>query len=108
MIQSDYFWYNVFFLSLGTMAIRFSFIALSTRVLISDRMKEIFSFIPAAILPALIAPMVFFHQGTVAWALGKERVLVLVASTVVCVFTGSTLITIGFGLIALYLMSMLH
>jgi len=102
MIETGYFWNNVFLLAIGTLAIRGSIIALSARVKISDRVKQIFSFIPAAILPAFIAPMVFFHQGSVAWAFEKERFLILTLATIVCYFTRSTLATILFGLVALY------
>ena len=104
-MSATYFWANVFFLAIGTILIRFSFIAFSSRVKVSDRVKEIFSFIPSAILPALIAPSVFFHQGTSEWLLGKERFFILIFATVVCYFTKSTLATIGFGLVVLYFLN---
>ncbi len=102
MIETGYFWRCIFILAAGTIAIRGSIIAVSARVRISDRWREIFSFIPAAILPAFVAPAVFFHQGSVAWAFGKERFLVLVVATAVCYFSRSTLATVAFGLVALY------
>ncbi|MDZ4677112.1 MAG: AzlD domain-containing protein [Oligoflexia bacterium] len=107
MIEASYFWQNIFFLAIGTLAIRGSIIALSARVKISDRVKEIFSYIPAAILPAFVTPSVFFHQGKVAWAYDKERFLILIFATVVCYFSRSTLATVGFGLVALYFMTQL-
>lgn len=105
MIENSYFWMNIFFLALGTIAIRLSIILLSAKVQISARVKELFSFIPASILPAFVAPAVFFHQGNAEWALGKERLLVLVFASLVCVITRSTLATISFGLVALFLIS---
>ncbi len=107
MIDSGYFWLIVALLTLGTESIRFSLIAFSHRVHISTRTKELFSYIPAAILPALVAPMVFFHQGSVSWLAGKERALVLALACVVAAFSRSTLATILFGLIALYLLQSL-
>ncbi len=106
MIPASYFWQNILLLALGTFCIRFSLISLSGRVKISERTKELFSYIPAAILPALVAPMVFFHQGSATWLLGKERALVLMLTIAVCAFTRSTLATILFGLVALYLARM--
>jgi len=106
VIETQYFWLNVFFLSLGTIAIRGSIIAISHRAVISDRIKELFSFIPAAILPAFVAPAVFFHEGHVQWALGKERLLILILAVVVCYWLRSTLVTVCFGLIALWLVSL--
>jgi branched-subunit amino acid transport protein len=105
MIEPGYFWNNIFILALGTIAIRGSIIALSTKIKISERWKEVFSFIPASILPAFVAPAVFFHKGQVDWIFGKERFLALMLATVVCYFSKSTLTTIGFGLAALYLLS---
>lgn len=102
MIETNYFWMNIVLLALGTISIRFSLIAVSSKVKISDRAKEIFSFIPAAILPAFIAPAVFFHEGHVAWLAGRERLVVMILATVVSFFTRSTLATIVFGLLALY------
>jgi branched-subunit amino acid transport protein len=67
--------------------------------------KEVLSFIPAAILPAMIAPMVFFHQGEVVFLAGKERLAVLILATLVCYYTKNMLITIGFGLALLYLLT---
>jgi branched-subunit amino acid transport protein len=102
MIASDYFWLNIVFLFLGTIAIRFSFIAMSSRVVISSRTKELFSFIPSAVLPAMIAPNVFFHKGAVEIMAGKERFVVLILATLVCYWGRNTLLTIGFGLVSLY------
>lgn len=104
MIDKNYFWQIVFFLAIGTIAIRFSIIGVSARLKIPERVKEMFSYIPAAILPALVAPMVFFHQGTVEWAYKKERFLVLALTTVVSYFTKSTLTAIVFGLSLLYIL----
>lgn len=103
MIPLSYYWLNVALLAVGTIAIRGSIIALSARAKISDRLKELFTFIPAAILPAFIAPAVFFHQGQVEWIMGKERVAVLILASVLCWITRSTLATVGFGLTALFL-----
>lgn len=105
MIEPSYFWSTVSLLALGTMLIRFSVIAVSGKVTISERLKVIFSFIPAAVLPAIIAPMVFFHEGSVNWALGKERLLILILATVVCYKTKSMLATVGFGLVILFLVT---
>lgn len=108
MISESYFWLNILLLGIGTYAIRGSFVALSSRMQITTRMKELFSFIPAAILPAFVAPAVFFHNGTAAWAFQKERFVIVIAATAVCYFTRSTLITILFGLVALYVATQIY
>lgn len=105
MIESNYFWTVTALLSVGTITIRFLFIALSSKIKISARTQEIFSFIPAAILPALIAPMAFYQKGQVAWLMGKERFFILALATVVCYFTKNMLATIAFGLACLYVIA---
>ena len=105
MIEMKYFWLNVLWLSVGTLMIRGTFIAVSARVQISDRLRQIFSFIPAAILPAFVAPAVFFHEGHQAWLVGKERFFILLLSSLVCFYSKSTLVTIVFGLGLLYFLN---
>lgn len=109
MIEASYFWTVVIFLSIGTLAIRGSIIAVSSagKFAISDRMRELFTFIPAAIIPAIVVPMVFFHNGKVEWLGQRERLWVLIMATVVCHFTRHMVATVGFGLIALYLLTQL-
>jgi branched-subunit amino acid transport protein len=107
MIPSDYFWMNIFLLAVGTLAIRGSIIAISSRIKISERLRELFSYIPAAILPAFVAPAVFFHKGSVGWLAGRERLVIMILATAICHFTRSTLATLGFGLGSLYLLTTL-
>ena len=107
MIESHYFWQNISILALGTLAIRGSIIAISARVKISNEIKEIFSFIPAAILPAFIVPSAFFHEGHAEWVFGKERFLILALAAVVCYVSHSMLATIVFGLATLYVISLM-
>ena len=104
MIENSYFWNITYLLALGTFAIRLSIIAISSRIKISDRLKEIFSFIPAAVLPAMVAPMVYYHEGSVDWLQGKERLLIIILATFVSYLTKSMFATISFGLLFLYLL----
>ncbi len=103
MINTNYFLLNVVLLAVGTIMIRGSFIALSGKMKNSEKLRELFGFIPAAILPAFILPATFFHRGIVASLYGKERVLILIASGIVFFFLRSTFLIISFGLILLYL-----
>ncbi len=107
MIEPTYFWTVVALLAVGTLAIRGSIILISStgKFVISDRMRELFSFIPAAIIPAIVAPMVFFHSGKVAWLGYRERLWVLLLAVFVCYFTRHMVATIGFGLLVLYLVT---
>lgn len=105
MISSYYFWTIIILLGLGTFAVRSSFIVFSSKIKISDRLKEVLSFIPVAVLPALITPMVFFHEGSVEWMAGKERLVVLALASLVCVYTKSIIATVLAGLGLLYFLT---
>jgi branched-subunit amino acid transport protein len=105
MIDLTYFWTIVFLLMIGTFLIRGTLIFASSRVKIPDRVRELFSYIPAAILPAFVVPAIFFHQGHVQVLHGKERMFILVLASAVCLWTRSTLLTICFGLFGLYILT---
>lgn len=102
-MDTSYFWQVVILLAIGTFLIRASFLFLSNRIRISSRLKEIFTYIPAAIIPAFIGPMVFLHKGQISALMGKERMLVLILATILCYFTKSMLATVVFGLSFLFL-----
>lgn len=98
MINSNYFLVNVFLLTIGTLVIRGFFISLSGKMKITDKTRELFSFIPAAVLPAFIFPATFFHPD-------KERFVVLLLSGIIFYFKRSTLLIISVGLVLLYLVT---
>ncbi len=105
MINQNYFFINVAFLTAGTILIRGSFIFLSGKMTISPKVKQLFTYIPAAIIPALVIPTTFFHSGNIDFLYGKERLLILLSAVTVSFFIRSTLFTISFGLAALYLLT---
>lgn len=98
MINPNYFLLNVAALTVGTICIRGFFIALSGKMNISPKVKELFTYIPAAIFPALIIPATFFHPN-------KERFIILIVSGIACYFVRNTLFVICFGLSLLYLIA---
>ncbi len=106
-MNNTYFLSAIIPLALGTFLIRASVIYLSGRINLSNRIKELFSFIPAAILPALVAPMVFYFKGTSDFFFLKERVLALVLATVIAYKTKNILITIATGLCILYCLKLI-
>lgn len=104
MINTTSFWISIISIAVGTLVIRSSLILMSSKLKISKKVELIFSYIPAAVLPALLMPMVFFHKGEVELLLSKERLVVLLFATLVCFYTKSMLVTVAFGLISLYLL----
>lgn len=105
MINQNYFLLNVLLLAIGTISIRGCFIALSGKMKVSNKIRELFGYIPAAILPAFIFPATFFHQGIVAHLAGKERFLIMIVSGIVFYFIKKTWLIIALGLILLYVVT---
>lgn len=105
MINFNHFWETISFLAIGTISIRGCFIFLSSKISISPRTREIFTYIPAAILPALLMPMVFFHKGNNEILQGKERFIVLIFAIFICIKTKNMLLTVFFGLGLLFLIN---
>lgn len=107
MIESNYFYLVLGLMILGTLAIRGSFIFFSNRISIPTSVRELFSYIPAAVFPALIAPAAFFHSGKVSWLYEKERFVVLLLAGVVCYYVRNTFLVISFGLGLLFILHVL-
>lgn len=107
MIQKDFFWTAIVLLAIGTFAIRYSFLAFSNKFSISDRQRELLTFVPACLLPALVAPMVYNHQGDITWLYGKERMAVLFLAIVFFQYFKSMIMTLVFGLGVLFMLTFL-
>jgi len=91
--------------TLVTYLIRLSFIAL----LPADRLPPLFMrglrFVPAAVLAAIIAPALLRPEGSLALSLANDRLLAGVLAGLVAVRTRNTWLTIGIGMIALWILS---
>jgi branched-subunit amino acid transport protein len=101
-MNDAYFWSSVIPLGIGTLLIRMSFIFLSKYLSLSKRIERLFTFIPAAVFPAIFAPMVFFYKGDNHFLLHQERVLAFAIAMVVAFKTKNILLTILTGLIVHY------
>lgn len=102
-MQSEwYLWQTIIPLGLGTLLIRCSFLFFGNRIKISPLIRELFTYIPAAVLPALTLPMVYFHEGIVSSLYGQERLVAFIVGVIVCIISRNILVTITFGLLALY------
>lgn len=102
-MNSQYLWQTIIPLGIFTFIIRSSFVFLSNKIKISKRAEELFTFIPAAILPALFAPMVFHYNGDISYLLFKERVIALLVGGVIAFKTRNIFYSILAGLVSLYL-----
>lgn len=81
-----------------TFAMRFSFIYLLGRVTLSDSVRRILRFVPAAVFSAIIAPELLLHSGSLDLSLANSRLMAGAVAVLVALWTKNTLITILVGM----------
>ena len=95
-------WVVILGASVGTFAIRLSFIVLFGRFDVPPRLEQALRFVPAAVLTALVAPRLVYLDGALALGLGNERLLAGALAAVVAWRAESMLWTIIVGMVALW------
>lgn len=101
-------WLVILAASIGTFAIRLSFIAMFGRLeSIPPWLERTLKFVPAAVLTALVAPRLVYLDGALALGPGNERLLAGTVAAVVAWRTESMLWTIVVGMVALWTLAWL-
>ncbi len=85
-----------------TFALRLSFIALLGRMEIPLFLGRALRFVPAAVLTAVVIPLLFYENGALEASLGNERLLAGVVAALIAWRTRSVLLTLGGGMAALW------
>ena len=97
-----WFWCLVLGIGLGNFFFRSVFIFAMDAIRMPPLVSRMLRFIPASVLAAVIGPMLFLHQGTVAALGGKERLCAGLIAIVVAYSKGSMLLTIVAGMGSLF------
>nr|WP_157502184.1 AzlD domain-containing protein [Halobacterium sp. CBA1126] len=91
----------------GTYALRVSFIALFGRLDdVPPRVERVLSYVPPAVLAALVLPELVLSDGALAVSLGNDRLLAGAIAAVVAWRTEDMLATVVVGMAALYALSL--
>jgi branched-subunit amino acid transport protein len=85
-----------------TFALRLSFIALLGRVEIPPFLGRALRFVPAAVLTAVVVPLLFYEDGALEVTLGNERLLAGLVAALIAWRTRSVLLILGGGMAALW------
>ncbi len=100
-------WLVVVAAAVGTYLLRVSFVGLFGRLDdVPPRAKRVLSFVPPAVLAALVLPELVLSDGALAVSLGNDRLLAGVVAAVVAWRTEDMLATVGVGMAALYALSL--
>lgn len=101
-------WLAIAALSLGTYALRASFLLGIDRLDgLPPTLERVLPFVPTAVLAALVAPNLLLLDGTVALGPGNERLLAGLAAFVVAWYFQSMFATVGVGMAVLWLLQWL-
>jgi len=90
-----------------TFAIRYSFIAVEGHYQPPAWFRRLLPFVPIAALTALVAPELLLIEGEIVLGGGNPRLWAGVVAVIVAALWRNTLLTIGAGFLALYLIQRL-
>jgi branched-subunit amino acid transport protein len=87
-----------------TFALRFSFIALLGRIEMPLLLGRALRYVPAAVLTAVVIPLLFYENGSLEVSLGNERLLAGLVAALIAWRTKSVLFTLGGGMATLWIL----
>ena len=93
-------WALIIYCGLITYLTRFSMIALIKKEMFNDRIREILSFVPSAIFPAIIFPAIFINDAGLFEIEGNLKIIAAIIAVIIGVITRSIIATIFSGLIS--------
>ena len=91
-------WALIIYCGLITFFTRFSMIALLKKEMFNDRIREILSFVPSAIFPAIIFPAIFLDSFGTIQLEDNPKILAAIIAMLVGILSRSILATIFAGL----------
>ena len=91
-------WSLIIYCGAITFLTRFSMIALLKKEMFNDRIREVLSYVPSAIFPAIIFPAIFLDSSGSFELTENPKILAAIIATCVGIFSRSILATIFSGL----------
>ena len=94
----------IIYCGLITFLTRFSMIALLKKEMFNDRIREILSYVPSAIFPAIIFPAIFLNNSGSIQIEDNPKILASIIAIIVGILSKNILATIFSGLAAYWLL----
>ena len=91
-------WFLIIYCGLITFFTRFSMIALLKKEMFNDRVREVLSYVPSAIFPAIIFPAIFLDNAGSMQIEDNPKILAAFIATIVGIYTRNIIATIFSGL----------
>ena len=91
-------WALIIYCGLITYLTRFSMIALIKKEMFNDRVRQVLSYVPSAIFPAIIFPAIFLDNSGLILTENNPKIIAAIIATVIGIFSRSIIATIFSGL----------
>ena len=91
-------WALIIYCGLVTFLTRFSMIALLKKEMFNDRIREVLSYVPSAIFPAIIFPAIFLDNNGLIDLENNPKILAAIIAMGVGIFSRNIIATIFSGL----------
>ena len=93
-------WFLIIYCGLITFFTRFSMIVLLKKEMFNDKVREVLSYVPSAIFPAIIFPAIFLDNAGSIQIEDNPKILAAFIATIVGIFTRNIIATIFLGLVS--------
>ena len=93
-------WVLIIYCGLITYLTRFSMIALIKKEMFNDRIREVLSYVPSAIFPAIIFPAIFLDNTGLILIEDNPKITAALIATLIGIFSRNIIATIFSGLIS--------
>ena len=97
-------WSLIIYCGMITFLTRFSMIALLKKDTFNKKTKVVLSYVPSAIFPAIIFPLVFLDDNGSLELENNPKILAAIVAVLVCYFSKNILLTIFLGLISYWML----
>ncbi len=91
-------WALIIYCGLITYLTRFSMISLIKKEMFNDRIREVLSYVPSAIFPAIIFPAIFLDNSGLVSIEDNPKIIAALIATLIGIFSRSIIATIFSGL----------
>ena len=91
-------WALIIYCGLITYLTRFSMIALIKKEMFNDRVREVLSYVPSAIFPAIIFPAIFLDSSGSILIENNPKIMAALIATLIGILSRSIIATIFSGL----------
>ena len=97
-------WLSIIIAGLLTYFTRMAMIALVSREMLSERVKEVLAYVPSAVFPAIIFPAIFINDYGTFVEMYDPKIFAAIIAIIVGYFSKNIILTILSGLISYWLL----